>query len=49
MATACSSGGNHEEGAPQDEGDRRVVRCKKCGSVMSSGMIPKPGDIDSDE
>jgi len=47
MATSCGPG-NHTEGSPQDEGDRRVVRCTVCGALLSSGMIPKPGDPDSD-
>lgn len=49
MGTTCSSGGSHQEGSPQTEGNNRVVRCTKCGDVLSSGMIPKPGDLDSDE
>lgn len=48
MADECSAGGDHVEGAPQDAGDVRQVRCTKCQTVLSTGMIPKPGDPDSD-
>lgn len=44
MDDQCSSGGSHEEGSPQTEGENRVVRCTKCGAYLSGATIPRPGE-----
>lgn len=46
--SGCPRGGDHEEDEPKIEGNRNVVRCTKCGGILSSGMISQPGDPDSD-
>lgn len=49
VADECPRGGQHIEGSPQVSGNISQVKCTKCGTVMSTGMVPQSGDPDSDE
>lgn len=49
VADECPRGGNHVEGSPQVSGEVSQVKCTKCGTVMSTGMVPQPGDRDNEE
>lgn len=49
VADECPRGGKHVEGSPQVSGSVSQVKCTKCGTVMSTGMVAQPGDPDSNE
>lgn len=40
MASECSKGGSHTAGSVKREGKRSVIRCTKCGEILSSAELP---------
>ncbi len=41
MSGECPQGGQHTAGSVQREGKRSVIRCTKCGAVLSSAELPE--------